>query len=495
VARLASVSVPAFPLQLLVRRHPEWAAHPAAVVAEDKPQAPILWVNERARRAGVRAGQRYAAGLSLASDLRAGVVSSVEVGEGVTSLQERFRRFTPEVEPSAEEPGVFWLNVAGLDLLYRSLREWARAVHADLRGAGFHAAVVVGFTRFGTYAVAKTRQGAVVFDEPARERAAARQVPLDRLDLDPDFRDALGKLGIRTVDALLALPAGGLHERFGRTAHRLWRLAAEDLWTPLQPTPPEAPMRHTRILDDPETDLTRLLFLVKQLLHPLLAALVVRGEALAELILRLLLDRLGSREERLRPAAPTLEAIQVLDLVRLRLEAQGLPAGVLEIELEARGVPATREQLRFFTTEPRRDLAAANRALARLRAELGEGAVVRARLADGHLPEASFSWEPLAEIALPRPGPGTMRTLVRRIFSKPVPLPPGPRPTHDDGWLLLGPEHGSVVKLRGPYVISGGWWRREAHREYYFAETRRGACLWVYYDRPRRQWFLQGRVE
>ena len=105
MARLASVSVPAFPLQLLVRRHPEWAAHPAAVVAEDKPQAPILWVNERARRAGVRAGQRYAAGLSLASDLRAGVVSSVEVGEGVTSLQERFRRFTPEVEPSAASGG------------------------------------------------------------------------------------------------------------------------------------------------------------------------------------------------------------------------------------------------------------------------------------------------------------------------------------------------------------------------------------------------------
>ena len=493
--RLACVSVPAFPLQLLLRRHPEWAAHPTAVVAEDKPQAPILWVNERARQAGVRAGQRYAAGLSLAAHLRAGVVPSTEIAEGVSALVGRLRRFTPEVEPSAEEPGVFWLNGTGLDLLFPSLREWAWAVHADLKTAGFTATVVVGFTRFGTYAAAKIRQTTVVFDEPARERAAARQVPLDRLDLDPVFRDTLGKLGVKTVDALLALPAGGLHERFGPAAHRLWRMASEDLWTPLQPKPPEEPIRQTLILDDPETDLTRLLFLVKQLLHPLLAALVVRGEALAELALRLLLDRMGWREERLRPAAPALDAVQLLDLVRLRLEAHGLPAGVLEIELEAHGLPATREQLRFFTVEPKRDLAAANRALARLRAELGEGAVVRARLAAGHLPEASFSWEPLAEVTLPRPGPGTMRTLVRRIFSKPVLLPPGSRPTHDDGWLLLGPEHGSVVKLRGPYVISGGWWGREAHREYYFAETRRGECLWVYYDRPRRQWLLHGRVE
>jgi protein ImuB len=33
------------------------------------------------------------------------------------------------------------------------------------------------------------------------------------------------------------------------------------------------------------------------------------------------------------------------------------------------------------------------------------------------------------------------------------------------------------------------------HREYYFAETRKGDLLWMYYDRPRRRWFLQGRVE
>jgi protein ImuB len=465
-----------------------------AVVAEDKPQAPILWVSERARRAGVLAGLRYAAGLSLASDLRAGVVPPTEIAEEVAALAERLRRFTPEVEPSGEEPGVFWLNGAGLDLLYPSLHAWARSVHAGLKGAGFSASVVTGFTRFGTYAVAKARQGVVVLDDPARERAAARQVPLDRLELDPDFSDALGTLGVRTVGDLLALPAGGLHERFGPGAHRLYRMASGDLWTPLQPAPAEEPIRQTLLLDDPETDLARLLFLLKPLLQPVLAGLVVRGEALAELGLRLLLDRTGWRDERVRPAAPTRDTVQLLDLVRLRLEAQELP-GVIEVELTAHGVPATREQLRFFAERPRRDLAAADRALARLRAEFGDGAVVRARLADGHLPEAGFIWEPLAGVALPRPGPGAVRSLVRRIFSLPVALPPRPRQTRDDGWLLLGPECGAVVKLHGPYVLSGGWWGGEAHRDYYFAETRRGDCLWVYHDRRRRQWFLQGRVE
>jgi protein ImuB len=222
-----------------------------------------------------------------------------------------------------------------------------------------------------------------------------------------------------------------------------------------------------------------LLFLIKPLLHALLVALVLRGEALAELVLRLQLDGAGRQEEHLRPAAPTLEAVQVLDLIRLRLEARGLAAGVVQIELTAQGVPATQEQLRLFTGKPRRDLELAHRALARLRAEFGDEAVVRARLRDGHFPEASFAWEPLAEVACPRPGAAVPRTLVRRILARPVPLPRRQLPP----------------KLRGPYVVSGGWWAEEVHRDYYFAETPHGDFLWVYFDRRRRQWFLQGRVE
>ena len=38
---LACVSVPAFPLQLLLRSHPDWRGAPAAVVEEDRPQSPV----------------------------------------------------------------------------------------------------------------------------------------------------------------------------------------------------------------------------------------------------------------------------------------------------------------------------------------------------------------------------------------------------------------------------------------------------------------------
>ena len=126
--RLACVDLPAFPLQLLLKRRPEWAAQPVAVVAEDKPQGLVLWVNEKARQFGVLPGLRYAAALSLAGGLRAGEVAPKEIAGAVDTLTGQLVRFSPEVEPSRHEPGVFWLNGAGLKRLYASPRSWGYAI-------------------------------------------------------------------------------------------------------------------------------------------------------------------------------------------------------------------------------------------------------------------------------------------------------------------------------------------------------------------------------
>ncbi len=495
VERLACVNVPALPLQIVLQDHPDWRSHPVVVVAEDRPQSPILWVNGRARKSGVTPGLSYASALALLPELRAAPIISSQVMCTVEALAARLRAFSPEVEASSDEPGVFWANVSGLNRLYASLDGWAGAVRTDLAGAGFIAVVVVGFTRFGTYAAARAARSTRVFADSSEEGEAAGRVPLARLAIPPKTLDALRQLGVRTVSALLRLPAMGLLERFGPELHRLHRTAAGDFWTPLQPQVPPDPIRRSVLLDDPEVDASGLLFLIKRLLHPLLAALAARGQALAGLDVRLRPDRQDWRTERIRPAAPTLEAVQILDLVRLRLESVGLSAGVIELELEASGQPAMAEQIQLFAEHQRRELEAGNRALARLRAELGDDAVVRAVLRKGHLPEARFGWEPMERLQIPQPRPVEVRALVRRVFTRPVALPPAPRPSHDDGWLISGVVRGSVSDQTGPYIVSGGWWVREVRRDYYFVETRRGELLWVYYDRRRRGWFQHGRVE
>jgi protein ImuB len=303
------------------------------------------------------------------------------------------------------------------------------------------------------------------------------------------------KLGIKTVGALLSLPATGLRERFGPQADRLYRMAIGDLWAPLNPRKPEETVEQRCVLDHAESDKTRLLFLIKQLLHPMLASLAARTQALTVLRLSCLIERQGWLMDQLRPAAPTLDLMQILDLTRLRIESLKFSGGISEIVLGAEASPATREQLSLFAERPTRDLDAANRALARLRAEFGAGSVAKAQLIDGHLPEARFTWEPLAQVKLPQPKNGTSRTVVRRMMAKPMQLSSSTHHTNQDGWLAVGPKFGSVDKITGPYVFSGGWWRREIQRDYYFAETRRGDLLWLYYDRVRRRWFLQGWVE
>jgi protein ImuB len=514
VDRWACVSVPALPLQIVARSKPEWRALPTVVVSEDKPQGKVQWANAVALQAGVLPGQSYALALSLCVGLRACVVPESEVARTTEALKLLLWRFSPALEVG-EEAGVFWLDASGLGRLYSSLVVWSEALRKALLDEGFAACVVVSFSRFGSYALARASRQSLVLTSATDERQRVERVPLARLDIEPEFRDVLSKLGVHTIAALLSLPASGLLRRFGQTAARLHALAAGE-YAALRAEEWLAPLLVRSLLDAAESDSTRLLFVIKRLLAELLGKLVVRAEALASLQLRFVLDRKQGQveSEPLRPAVPTLDLMLVLDLVRLRLENWQLEHGVIEVELEATGVPSCSEQLRVFAEQPRRDLAAGDRAIARLRAELGAEAVVCAQLCDGHLPEACFRWQPVAAMSLaavsdeawpsetasePAADDVTrmlsLRPLVRRFFRKPLALLAPARQLRNDGWLIRGPEAGPVTHTAGPFLLNGGWWLREIQREYQFVMTRREELYWVYQDKRRRRWFLQGLVQ
>ncbi len=123
---------------------------------------------------------------------------------------------------------------------------------------------------------------------------------------------------------------------------------------------------------------------------------------------------------------------------------------------------------------------------------MGAESVTRARLRPAHLPEASYSWEPTVQTQFPRPyGAANPPVLMRRVLSRPLALPSPPR--HEpEAWLG---RRGTVKAMHGPFRVSGGWWVRTVERDYYYAETQHGEILWLYYDRPRRSWFLHGTVD
>lgn len=496
------MDVPALPLQLLMLRQPSWAGLPVAVVDADKPLGLVTHVNSLARGAGVQPGIRYGPALALLPSLRAGVVDLPSIHAGREDLFARMVGFSSDVEPSLNEPGVFWLDAAGLGHLYDSLEAWGVRLRHDLRALGWIAGVVIGFTRFGTYAAAKDLRGrgVRVFGDRGEEEALAAGVPLGLVGLPSAARDALAMLGVNTVGDLAGLPGEGVATRFGAETHLLHRFASGDLELPLSPTPITVPVEARLSLEWGEADLTRLVFQIKPLVDQLLAELAERGEALVELVLTFAFDGAGGggqAERRVRPAEPTLASPVVMELVKLRLEAEppGRPVTGLVAGCEA--LPATTAQLAFFSEAPKRDLAAAARAFARLRAAFGEDAVARAVPRDRHLPEGAYGFEPLTRLALPRPTEVVHGTLVRRLLARPLPLSGQGLERMGcgtDGWLPCGGEAGAVRGLQGPYRLAGGWWHGEVERDYYFAELARGDLLWIYWDPRRRRWFLHGEV-
>jgi protein ImuB len=163
---------------------------------------------------------------------------------------------------------------------------------------------------------------------------------------------------------------------------------------------------------------------------------------------------------------------------------------VEHVRVHARQLGLSLEQ----TDKPRRDLEAAARAIARLRASFGVQAVTRARLRDAHLPKASFEFAPTHEVSAPQPrAVADQLPLVRRMFAAPQALPEIPK--HEpEAWLG---DHGAVRQMFGPHRVAGGWWspRGARERDYHFVETSQGELLWMYYDRGKRRWYLHGAVE
>ena len=491
--RMACVDLPALPLQILLRNHPDWCHQPVAVVDRDKPLGVIQWVNEPARACRILPGMRYAAGLSLSRELHAGVVPERQIAEEENTLVERLGLFSPHIESSSREPGIFWLDASGLLPLYPSFEKWAAQVQEELLRIGFQSVVVVGYSRFGSYAATKASARNIVFPSPDHENAYLRAVPVDRLEWSPKMRDSLLKLGISTLGAFVDLPPGGIRRRFGAEAQELYCMAKGARQVPLSPRLLMEPIERRVLFDHVEKSRERLLAVLQPLLDSILFELARRQEALTLLRLSMAFDDGSKRWERLSPAAPTLDPEQLFRLVRLRVESLSFASGVVEFRIEGAGVAASQRQLDLFCETPHRQLASVERAFAAIRAELGNYSVVFARLHEGHLPEARFGWESLERIVRPEPRLVTLRPLVRRILLRPV-LLPSPSRHQPDGWFVSALADGPVEERIGPHIVSGGWWTREVSRAYHYVRTKSGRWLWIYRDQKRRRWFLHGEV-
>lgn len=508
--RIACVDVPAIALQLVLRAHEEWAKDPVVVVTDDRPRAPIVWANRAARQVAIHRGMSFSEAKALSSVLHAEVVPEQDVHAAIDAIFEKLILLCPHVEPALDQPGLFWLDPSGLGSMFGDLDRWANALRDVLRADRYISSIAVGFTRGHALAIARVREGIFIAKDPEQERALSSRVLLSKLEIPTTLRDELALLGIHTVGELLALPGSQLRLRYGAAAARLHDFLSGKHWTPLLPREPTAPLMLELEVDPPDDDHTRLLFGLKGLLHHAGLTLASQHQAITALAIELVLERDEAHHERLETAAPTLDVMQLLELLRLRFSALSLPGRTEHMRVTVEHVRVHPRQVALYAQHTEsgkkpRDLEAAGRALARLRASFGPDAVMRARLKDAHLPEARFAFQPVSEVKLPiqsrvasRP-PESERCFVRRVYSTPMPLPAlnNPRGARDDpdAWLGDRGERGAAIAMHGPDRIVGGWWAGSVERDYYVVETSSGELLWVYHDRLRRRWMLHGALD
>ena len=336
---------------------------------------------------------------------------------------------------------------------------------------------------------------------PLGSPAFLAPMPVDTLGvagLPDELLDVLRRLGLRTLGAVAALPAGDIVGRFGPDGTAAHRLAAgrDERPPATTPSPPDLIVRAE--LDPPAERVETAAFIARGLADELTAGLDARGLA----CVRLVVVAETEHEERLERVwrgdgaggAAALSAGAIADRVRWQLDGwlhgTGRPtAGITLLELVPdEVVPATGRQLGFWGGTAGADERAI-RALARVAGLLGPEAVTVPEWRGGRGPAEAVVAVPAAAVDLgdgrpaahaptvPAPWPG------RLPVPWPAAVPVSPQPaevvdaagvaigvtgrgamTAPPARLRVGTRTVDIAAWAGPWPVEERWWDPERTR-------------------------------
>lgn len=424
-------------------------------------------------------------------------------------------RYTPLVALDGTD-GLF-LDITGCTHLFGGEHAMLDEILARFFHQGFDVRAGIASTAGAAWAAARFRDRCII--ELGEEEALLGPLPLAALRLEPAIRSSLESVGLRTVGAVLAAPRAPLVRRFG--AALLLRidqaLGRQD--EAVSPRLPIAPLSVERHLAEPVIlidDVERLVFLLATALKTDLERRGEGARAVALLLFRVdgMVTRLvvgTSRsireprlilklfQEKLTAIAEDFDAGYGFDLVRLAILATA-PFDMHQADL-ADASEDSEEDLALFAD--------------RIRARLGEGAVLKPVAVESHLPERAVAvipyWQDVPQRISPPKKPAGPRGLPSavpfqperpiRLFQAPEPvevpaseIPDGPPRQFRWRRALY-----RVAKVEGPERIAAEWWRKEEPtRDYFRIEDTDGRRYWLYrqglYDasKPPPRWFMHG---
>ncbi len=457
---------PALPVAIFSRGSAEPA--PLAVTEKQGRRSRVVACNAAAAARGVRSGMAVPAAQALVSGLVVHARDPAAERDALAGLAAWASRFTPAV--SLQPPTGLLLEIGSCLQLHRGLDRLLGRVLSDLEELGYASTHACAPTALGAWLLARAGIRAVVRELAALEQTIVA-LPLTLLDQPADILEGLGKIGAHTLGDCLRLPRAGLARRFGRRLvdeldRVLGRLPEARAFFVHPPT-----FARRLALPAPVYEAEALLFAARRLLPELEGWLGLRQAGVQELELACCHEEAPDTLLRLGFVQPTGDAARMLLLLRETLVRTRLPAPVNAILLHAsRILPLAAVTADLFQAHERE--VDGNLLLERLRIRLGNEAVYGIAPTADHRPERA--WQPCAarhEAAVPGK------------VARPLWLLPRPAPCRD----------GHLVLKAGPERIESGWWDgMEVTRDYYVAQDRNGAQLWVYRERVSGEWFVHG---
>ncbi|MER9138294.1 DNA polymerase Y family protein [Mesorhizobium sp. M0051] len=427
-------------------------------------------------------------------------------------------RYTPLVALDGAD-GLF-LDVTGCTHLFGGERAMLDDILSRFFHQGFDVRAGLAATPGAAWAAARFAGDRIV--DGGEEEALLAPLPLAALRIEPATRASLESVGLRTAGAVMAAPRAPLARRFG--ALLLLRLdqALGRLDEAVSPRLPVAPLSVERHLAEPVTLTEDIERLVGMLATTLKTDLERRGEGARALAL--LLFRVDGAVSRIAigTSRPMREPRLIQKLFHERLAAleQDIDAGygfdlVRLSVLTSAAFDMQQADLAGEVIDDGADIALF---ADRIRARLGDGAVLQPVAVESHLPERAVATIPFTEAPRrttppKRPdrlqAPKTIFPPERpiRLFRSPEPIdvpatemPEGPPLNFRWRRALY-----RVTRAEGPERIAAEWWRETpgdeaaSTRDYFRIEDADGRRYWLYRQglyggasQVPPRWFLHG---
>ena len=455
------------------------ASAPLAVVSSTGSRAEIVACNAGARARGVRPGMTAAAASALDSELRAVHRDDAAEHAALERIAAWAIQFTPAV--SIAKPADVLLEIGGSLMVYGGLKRLWEKISEGLGTLGYAASIACAPTALAALWFARAGLS-VRLQHGDALRLSIAELPIHVIGPSAEALALLQNVGVRTVGDCLALPRDGVARRLGPELIDSFDRALGKSPDPRTFFTPPTTFKASQPLPAPAHEAEMLLFAARRLLVELCGYLAAIASGAQRLSFAFAHHGREATRIVLTLVSATRDADHLTSVLRERLERTALPCPATAIALESELLlPLASRNLSLLPDAGQQE-EAATQLIERLRARLGEEAVLGLRRFADHRPERAWrTCEPGSEDVNTTQTAGRPLWLLARPHLLGV---AGDAPSYD----------GRLTLLAGPERIESGWWDgHDVTRDYFVACNPDEALLWIYRERGAGGgWFLHG---